>query len=606
MQATTIVCPGCHRAMALKQAPPPGARLGCPACGTVLPTPPGGDWTASARPVAPAPIVPQPRPRTALAPVPAPQPVVPFSQTPAPATRPFPPLLVVSLLAGVFLLVAGGSLILFLVLDARKKKELGGKDLASKETLRTTPSQPVAPTEPTSPNPPRIVRPQNDDPDPGPVRPPVIQPGPQNPVDDPPPQRVDPAPGERPRLTNGEQEKVNKAIEKGLDYLSHHPIQANDPYALGTYALVGLTLLECGIPANDPRVQRAAAVVRIHAPNSVVHPMTYQTSLCLLFLDRLGDPKDEGLIQNMGLRLVAGQGPTGGWGYNLPVISGAEEKAFLVALRGNRPRDANGRGIPPADRPDPPKDADPETVRKALASLSPTLRSVPALWGPDQKITPPSDRIGNRASNDNSNTQFAAMALWVAGRHGVPIDRTMLLLGERFRISQGSDGGWSYWYDAPVHSQPGVPEAMTGAGLLGLAVAHGVTPDRAPNDRKAEQDAFIQAGLQRFGSYVGTPRGPERMKDPGTINIYFLWTLERVAVLYHLETLNGKDWYAWGAELLLDHQDAKGCWSGSNYPGSEATIDTCFALLFLKRANLIKDLSKKLEHLIEAKDPGNR
>ncbi len=35
-------------------------------------------------------------------------------------------------------------------------------------------------------------------------------------------------------------------------------------------------------------------------------------------------------------------------------------------------------------------------------------------------------------------------------------------------------------------------------------------------------------------------------------------------------------------------------------------MDTCFALLFLKRANLAKDLSKKLELIIDVKDLGNK
>jgi hypothetical protein len=638
MQATTIVCPGCHRAMALKQPPPPGARLGCPACGTVLPTPAGGNWwAASPQPVAPAPIAAQPRPRAAVSPVPAPKPVVPVSETPAPSARAFHPVLVVSLIAGVFLLVAGGSLVLYLILDAWKKKDLASKELAAaKETTRTPASQVVSqPTEPSTQNPPRIIRPPNDDPEP--VRAPPIQPSPPSPVhgDGPPPQRVDPPPVEKARLPNEDQEKVNKAIEKGLDYLTQNPVRANETNALGIWALVGLTFLECGIPATDDRVQRAATFVRANAPNYQRHQTTYEISLCLLFLDRLGDPKDEPLIMNMGLRLVAGQGNTGGWAYTVPLVpEGNQEKAFLLALRANRPRDANGRLIPlppdrdknqpnqpgnrplnPADRPDPmgpgadPKreparEPDPETVRKALAILPPALRTSPSLWGPEQKIIPPS-KIAEHMTSDNSNTQFAALALWVAARHGVPIDRAMLLLGERFRISQSPEGGWGYQYYGLSNTLGGLG-AMTGAGLLGLAEGHGVKPDRAPNDRKAEKDEHIEAGLRHLGTYVGNPKGPERMKDHGTINVFFLWTLQRVAVLYNLDTLNGKDWYAWGAELLVDHQEPKGCWSGSKYPGSEPTVDTCFALLFLKRTNLIKDLSKKLEYLIEAKDPGKR
>ena len=40
---------------------------------------------------------------------------------------------------------------------------------------------------------------------------------------------------------------------------------------------------------------------------------TYEIALSILFLDKLGEAKDRELIQKLALRLIAGQGPTGGW-----------------------------------------------------------------------------------------------------------------------------------------------------------------------------------------------------------------------------------------------------------------------------------------------------
>jgi hypothetical protein len=80
-----------------------------------------------------------------------------------------------------------------------------------------------------------------------------------------------------------------------------------------------------------------------------------------------------------------------------------------------------------------------------------------------------------------------------------------------------------------------------------------------------------------------------------------LWTLERVAVLYNLDEVDGKDWYHWGAEVLLDTQRADGSWHVGGYPGNLPTVDTSFALLFLKRANLVRDLSKRLEFVIDSR-----
>jgi hypothetical protein len=56
----------------------------------------------------------------------------------------------------------------------------------------------------------------------------------------------------------------------------------------------------------------------------------------------------------------------------------------------------------------------------------------------------------------------------------------------------------------------------------------------------------------------------------------------------------GHDWYRWGAEILIANQQKRGYWVSDSYPGSSRTIDTCMALLFLKRANWVADLSKRL------------
>src|SRR6202035_4448250 len=89
-------------------------------------------------------------------------------------------------------------------------------------------------------------------------------------------------------------------------------------------------------------------------------------------------------------------------------------------------------------------------------------------------------------------------------------------------------------------------------------------------------------------------RGPNDLPMP-IIDMYYLWSMERVAVLYNLPTIDGKEWYPWGAEILLNNQRSDGSWNGGGSPGSAPTVDSCFALLFLSQANLAKDLSSKLQ-----------
>ena len=81
------------------------------------------------------------------------------------------------------------------------------------------------------------------------------------------------------------------------------------------------------------------------------------------------------------------------------------------------------------------------------------------------------------------------------------------------------------------------------------------------------------------------PFGAQSLGD-----LYFLWSLERTAVAFDVRTIAGKEWYLWGAELIIDHQQPNGSWN-DRYAG---VVDTSFALLFLKRSNLVRDLTNKL------------
>src|SRR5438552_1178220 len=132
---------------------------------------------------------------------------------------------------------------------------------------------------------------------------------------------------------------VQEAIDRGVTFLK--AIQREDgtwPYhgkpeeEIGATALGGLTLLECGVPANDPSVARTADLIR-RASISCTH--TYSLSLAILFLDRLADPGDEQLIQSMGVRLLGGQNEQGGWTYHGPSLDDNEHRR-LSNLRPQR------------------------------------------------------------------------------------------------------------------------------------------------------------------------------------------------------------------------------------------------------------------------------
>src|SRR5262249_43808881 len=109
-------------------------------------------------------------------------------------------------------------------------------------------------------------------------------------------------------------EQIQQAINRGIVHLRQ--LQADDGTwpsdKAGATALVGLTLLECDVPAADPAVQKAATYLRKNWPDINDIHTTYAISLAILFFDRLGDPADAPIIQALGVRLLAGQNSGGG------------------------------------------------------------------------------------------------------------------------------------------------------------------------------------------------------------------------------------------------------------------------------------------------------
>lgn len=411
-------------------------------------------------------------------------------------------------------------------------------------------------------------------------------------------------------LPRAEQVAVNEAINRGVRFLKTSQLAggswAGDTdyvYPLGQAALPGLTLLECGVPPGDPNIQKAADYVRTEIGSST---KTYELSLAVLFLDRVGERADNELIQALALRLVAGQLASGGWSYDCPTLSPREHKDLLLALQASRPHSPaelsgwlklyeRGAGEFGEDG-NPEPEALPPFPAPPAAAVAAKLKRVAVLMTPAELARKsPEDEEA-----DNSNTQFALLALWAARRHDVPVERAVALIVRRFRTTQRADGSWTYRPNKFVSRFP----TMTCAGLLGLAVGQGLANEAQPGPRRPAEDPAVRKALGVIGPFIGRAREPTLHpprpgdKRPPITNLYFLWSLERVGVLFNLPTIAEKDWYRWGAEMLLATQDhAKGSWHGGGSPGSSHSVDTCFALLFLRQANLARDLTSKLQLL---------
>jgi hypothetical protein len=411
----------------------------------------------------------------------------------------------------------------------------------------------------------------------------------------------------------------DEAIRRGLAYLRREILQGDPPYycddlgggsKLGVLALAGLTLLECGESPGDAAVQKVAQEVRARALRL---NFTYTLALCVLFLDsyhaalgRSADPGDRELIQRLATQMVNSQNVVGGWDYTCEPIPPERHKEVLGAL--------NSGG---------------QVEKRELYT------------------------------DDNSINQFCTLALWAARKHGVKTDLVLKAIEARYRKNQNPDGSWGY----RARDSGRLKDATTCAGLIGLAVGQGVDRDNAtaaltvdlplgplgvaveqrPGD-VTKDDPQIRKGLAYVSKRVGVnwvvppalekkrqedtqkqmqlykqwqEAGAEERKkikerlDPlvqapvlrGTIigadawgDLYFLWSVERVGVAFGLRKIGDKEWYEWGMDIILRSQKEDGSWR-DRFPGM---CDTCFALLFLKKADVAKDLTRKLRRPVTA------
>ena len=108
-------------------------------------------------------------------------------------------------------------------------------------------------------------------------------------------------------------------------------------------------------------------------------------------------------------------------------------------------------------------------------------------------------------------------------------------------------------------------------------------------DRSTEQLTMHETSRgQVAAAYAGTVR---RTKP---VDVGVIYDVKEIPPGKGGPGKGGKDWYRWGAEIIVANQKEEGQWE-DRFPG---VPDTCFALLFLKRANIAKDLTDKLRDVL--------
>jgi hypothetical protein len=179
---------------------------------------------------------------------------------------------------------------------------------------------------------------------------------------------------------------------------------------------------------------------------------------------------------------------------------------------------------------------------------------------------------------DNSNTQFALLGLRAARRMGLEVpEEAWLAAAGGLEVFRHESGGLQY--------TPQLREAyagITAAGLASLAVLQEVAADSARLRAVLPRESDWREKAERWLEARWDPA--RNHFDNGTwspwAHFAYLWAVERWCGLTGRERLGAHDWYGEGAAWLVDVQARDGSFS------DRGLEDTCFALLFLRRATV--------------------
>jgi len=361
------------------------------------------------------------------------------------------------------------------------------------------------------------------------------------------------------------QARVHKAIDAGIDYLRGKRTGSYHQDIENGNELILLTFLHGGAKESDADFQELLKYVLESRLEK-----TYKVALTAMCLEKHGRVKYQGRIRQCAQFLVDNVSPNGQTRYGVPSSSAEEIKWTPTAdprpVQTGKYRDYTQKG--PANPP-------------PVTSFIPVKQMRP---GP--------------ADHDFSNMQYAALGLRACHEAGIRFEPALLRRIEDFwRKGQVADPGAR---EDPLQLSPPTAKAKPGPGSTEFLVTFRAAPegwgyqdgsDKAWGSMTAgavgalcilahlqgkdwRQDKDVLQGLQWINRHFSVAENPER---GGDWYYYYMYGLERAGMLYGTEIIGSHRWYREGAEQLLKDQKDDGRWGGG-------AVDTCFAILFLKRA----------------------
>ena len=199
-----------------------------------------------------------------------------------------------------------------------------------------------------------------------------------------------------------------------------------------------------------------------------------------------------------------------------------------------------------------------------------------------------------RGDGDNSNSQFALLALNEAERVGVPVQgETWRMALNYWKSAQNFDGSFSYYNLAGKAESRGTG-SMTCAGIASLVIASGRV---AAGDAQANGDQIQCCGnrladdtaerVDRAMHWLGKEFSVQQNPNSAVWQFYYLYGVERIGRLTARRFIGDHDWYREGAAFLVSpsEQQLGGEWQSADArdPERDPVIATSLALLFLAK-----------------------
>jgi hypothetical protein len=348
--------------------------------------------------------------------------------------------------------------------------------------------------------------------------------------------------------------QVDAAIKKGIAYLRTAPSPASHAGIKDSDELILWTYVHAGLRESDPDFQKLFRKM-IDGPLE----KTYKVALQAMILEEIDRVKYQERIAQCATFLVDNQCVNGQWSYGNPSAFVADVKVPEKSVASSPAAAGGTRDFGAAGEKQKPKVVQKVPVKKS-------------------KDGPP--------AGDNSNTQYAALGLRACHDSGILLPDAVLVLAVKWwRESQQGDvdkdgkavatggfsekpEGWNYKDKAAQPDKAPYP-SMTAGGTSSLIIYDYIL------GRRWKEDAHVKQGLTWLARHWTIGR-----------NYYYLYGLERTGILFGADKIGDHFWYPEGAKFLLKDQNPDGSWGRRTKPEEKDRIthDTCFAILFLKKA----------------------